>query len=98
MWFDSMAIPADAQHVDEAHEFINYMMQPEVAAANTNFVFYANGNMAAQQFIDQEILDDPGDLSGRGHLQAALHQHRLRRALAAHRHAAVDAGEDGAVT
>ena len=32
MWFDQMAIPADAQHVAEAHEFLNYMMKPEVAA------------------------------------------------------------------
>ena len=38
MWFDSLAIPADAKNVAEAHAFIDYMMRPEVAAANTNFV------------------------------------------------------------
>jgi putrescine transport system substrate-binding protein len=59
MWFDQMAIPADAQHVDEAHAFINYMMTPEVAAKASNYVFYSNGNKASQQFIDKEILDDP---------------------------------------
>ncbi|MDW6025131.1 polyamine ABC transporter substrate-binding protein [Mesorhizobium sp. BAC0120] len=59
MWFDQMAIPADAKHVDEAHAFINYMMKPEVAAKATNYVFYSNGNKASQQFIDKEILDDP---------------------------------------
>jgi putrescine transport system substrate-binding protein len=59
MWFDQMAIPADAKHVEEAHAFINYMMKPEVAAKATNYVFYASGNKAAQQFIDKEILDDP---------------------------------------
>ena len=32
MWFDEMAIPADAPHAAEAHEFINYMMKPEVIA------------------------------------------------------------------
>ena len=49
MWFDCFAIPADAKNVDEAHEFINYMMRPEVAAMNTNFVAYASGNLAAKQ-------------------------------------------------
>jgi putrescine transport system substrate-binding protein len=59
MWFDQMAIPADAQHVAEAHEFLNYLMKPEVAAKATNFVYFANGNKASQAFIDKEILDNP---------------------------------------
>jgi putrescine transport system substrate-binding protein len=59
MWFDQMAIPADAQHVEEAHEFLNYIMKPEVAAKASNFVFYANGNKASQQFIDPEITGNP---------------------------------------
>ena len=59
MWFDQMAIPADAQHVAEAHEFLNYIMKPEVAAKATNYVYFANGNKASQQFIDKEIIDDP---------------------------------------
>ncbi|RWQ61518.1 polyamine ABC transporter substrate-binding protein [Mesorhizobium sp.] len=59
MWFDQMAIPADAPHVAEAHEFLNYMMKPQVIAKASNFVFYANGNKASQQFIDKEILEDP---------------------------------------
>ena len=60
MWFDSFAIPADAKNVQEAHEFINYMMRPEVAAANSNFVAYATGNLAAKKFLDPEVLNDPG--------------------------------------
>lgn len=59
MWFDMMAIPKDAPHVAEAHEFINYIMKPEVIAKASNFVFYANGNKASQAFVDKEILDDP---------------------------------------
>jgi putrescine transport system substrate-binding protein len=59
MWFDMMAIPADAPHAAEAHEFINYLMKPEVIAKSSNYVFYANGNKASQQFIDKEVLDDP---------------------------------------
>ena len=60
MWFDSFAIPADAKNVAEAHEFINYMMRPEVAAANTNFVSYASGNLAARKLVDRAILENPG--------------------------------------
>ncbi|MCF3639525.1 polyamine ABC transporter substrate-binding protein [Rhizobium sp. TRM95111] len=59
MWFDLMAIPTDAQHVEEAHAFINYLMKPEVIAKASNYVFYANGNKASQQFVDKEVLDDP---------------------------------------
>ena len=59
IWFDQMAIPADAPHVAEALEFINYMMKPEVIAKSSNFVLYANGNKASQQFVDKAILDDP---------------------------------------
>ena len=42
----------------EANEFINYLQRPEVAARNTNFISYANGNLASQKFIDKAILDD----------------------------------------
>ncbi|WP_173934870.1 polyamine ABC transporter substrate-binding protein [Chelativorans sp. Marseille-P2723] len=59
MWFDQMAIPADAPHVEEAHEFINYILRPEVIAKASNYVFYANGSKAAQEFLDAEVLDDP---------------------------------------
>ncbi|TBY05854.1 polyamine ABC transporter substrate-binding protein [Rhizobium laguerreae] len=59
MWFDMMAIPADAPHVAEAHEFLNYMMRPEVIAKASDHTFYANGNKASQQFVSKEILEDP---------------------------------------
>jgi putrescine transport system substrate-binding protein len=59
MWFDQLAIPADAKNVAEAHEFLNYLMEPEVIAKATNYVYYANGNKASQEFIDEEIVDDP---------------------------------------
>ena len=44
VWFDMLAIPADAKHPKNAHAFINYLMDPQVAANNSNFVNYANGN------------------------------------------------------
>ena len=59
MWFDQMAIPADAPNPEAAHKFINFILNAENAAAATNYVWYASGNEAAQEFIDQEILDYP---------------------------------------
>jgi len=59
IWFDQMAIPADARNVEEAHEFLNFIMEPEVIAKASNYVFYANGNLASQPFLDPEILNDP---------------------------------------
>ncbi len=59
MWFDQMAIPADAKNVEAAHEFLNYIMKPEVAAKATNFVYFANGNKASQEFIEKDITGDP---------------------------------------
>lgn len=59
MWFDQMAIPADAKNVEEAHEFLNYIMRPEVIAKASNYVYYANGNKASQPLLDKEVIDDP---------------------------------------
>jgi putrescine transport system substrate-binding protein len=58
LWFDNLAIPKDARNAAEAHEFINYLQRPEVAAKNSNFISYANGNLASQKFIDKAVLDD----------------------------------------
>jgi putrescine transport system substrate-binding protein len=60
IWFDMYAIPADAPHPGNAHAFINFMMKPEVAAANSNFVHYATGNAAAVPLLDPAVRDDPG--------------------------------------
>jgi putrescine transport system substrate-binding protein len=58
MFFDNLAIPKDARNTEEAHAFIDYLLRPEVAAKNTNFLSYANGNLASQPFIDPAILND----------------------------------------
>jgi putrescine transport system substrate-binding protein len=58
-WFDLFAIPADAPNADNAHAFINFMLRPEIAAANTNYVFYASGNLSALELIDDEVKNDP---------------------------------------
>ena len=58
-WFDMMAIPKDAKHVDNAYAFINYMLDPKVAAANTNFVTYPNAVLASKPMVDKSIAEDP---------------------------------------
>jgi putrescine transport system substrate-binding protein len=59
MWFDNLAIPADAKNVEEAHAFINYLMKPEVIAKASNYVQYANGNLASHKFLDEAVLKNP---------------------------------------
>jgi putrescine transport system substrate-binding protein len=58
MWFDNLAIPKDAANVAEAHALIDYLLRPEVAAKNSNFLGYANGTIASQKFIDKAVLED----------------------------------------
>jgi len=58
MWFDNMAIPADASHVEEAHEFLNYIMKPEAMAKASNYVYYANGNAASKPFLNEDVIGD----------------------------------------
>ena len=58
MWFDNMAIPGDAAHVEEAHEFLNYIMKPEVMAKASNYVYYANGNLASKPFLNEDVIGD----------------------------------------
>ena len=59
IWFDMMAIPADAKNVENAHKFINYILRPQVAADITNYVWYSNPNKAANELVDPEIFEDP---------------------------------------
>ncbi|MCY4324424.1 MAG: polyamine ABC transporter substrate-binding protein [Betaproteobacteria bacterium] len=59
LWFDLMAIPADAPNPDAAHKFIDFIMRPEITADITNYVAYANANLASRQFVDEEILNSP---------------------------------------
>ena len=57
---DFLAIPADAPHAENAHKFIDYILKPEVVAAITNYVFYANPNLPALEFVDEEVKSNPG--------------------------------------
>jgi putrescine transport system substrate-binding protein len=59
MWFDQMAIPADAKNMDEAHEFLDFIMRPDVMAKASNYVYFANGNKASQKLLNEDVIGDP---------------------------------------
>ena len=58
MWFDSMYIPEDAPHRENAYLFLNYMLRPEVIAASSNYIGYANANKSATPFVDPNLTED----------------------------------------
>ncbi len=55
MWFDVAAIPADAPHPGNALVFINFLMDPAIAAQNSNSIHFPNGNLAAQPQVLPEL-------------------------------------------
>jgi putrescine transport system substrate-binding protein len=59
VWFDMVAIPIDAPHPENAHAFLDYLMEPEVIADITNAVGQANGNVASLPHVAQALRDDP---------------------------------------
>ncbi len=59
LFFDTMVIPADAAHPNNAHKFMNYIMRPEVHASLTNKVFYANPNKESRKFVKPEVANNP---------------------------------------
>ncbi len=59
MWFDQMAIPVDAPNPEGAHVFLNFMLDAQNMAAASNYVYYANGNLASQEFLAEDVINDP---------------------------------------
>jgi spermidine/putrescine transport system substrate-binding protein len=58
LWFDNMVIPRTARNIDGAHAFINFMLNPEVAARNAEYVGYSTPNAAALELLPEEISGD----------------------------------------
>jgi len=58
LWFDNIVIPSTARNIEGAHQFINFMLDPEVAAQNTDYVGYSTPNDAALELLDEEISSD----------------------------------------
>lgn len=59
-FFDVFAIPKDAKNLDEAYQFLNYLMEPKVIAQVSNTVYYASGNKAATPLVNEEVRNNPG--------------------------------------
>lgn len=58
LWFDNMVIPKTAKNIDAAHQFINFMLDAEVAAQNTEYIRYSTPNKAALDFLPDDITQD----------------------------------------
>ena len=59
MWFDQMAIPADAPNPEAAHVFLNFILDAQNMADASNYVYYANGNVASQPLLEEDVIGDP---------------------------------------
>ena len=59
MWFDMLAIPADAPNPGNAHKFLNYILKPEVIAEISNKVNFANANIPSKSLIKADSLNNP---------------------------------------
>lgn len=60
VYFDMFAIPKDAKNTEEAYQFLNYLLRPDVVANISNHVYYANANKAATPLLSAEVRDNPG--------------------------------------
>ena len=60
MWMDTLAVPADAPHPENAMKFINFIMDAQITADITNYVWYANANAASMPMVEDEIKEDHG--------------------------------------
>jgi putrescine transport system substrate-binding protein len=64
LFFDTLAIPADAPHPENAHRWLDYIYRPEVQAGIFNKVFYATGVRAGDKLVKPEVLANHGILFG----------------------------------
>jgi spermidine/putrescine transport system substrate-binding protein len=72
LWFDNLVIPKTAKNIDGAHAFINFMLDPEVAAQNADYVGYSTPNITALDLMDPEVVEDERfypDEETRSHLE-----------------------------
>ncbi|MBS4189657.1 ABC transporter substrate-binding protein [Bacillus sp. FJAT-49705] len=58
LWFDNMVIPKTSKNPEAAHQFINFMLDPEIAAQNTEYVGYSTPNKGALEYMDEEVISD----------------------------------------
>lgn len=58
IWFDTMVIPKTSKNQKAAYAFINFMLEPENAAQNADYIWYATPNKKALDLIDPEARND----------------------------------------
>ena len=59
MFYDMFAIPKDADHVENAYKFMNFIMRPDIAAKNSSYVSYDNANKAAVPMVIETVRNNP---------------------------------------
>jgi putrescine transport system substrate-binding protein len=59
LWVDGWIIPADAENVENAYLFLDYVSRAQVGANDTNYVWYATANEASIPLIDEEVISSP---------------------------------------
>lgn len=72
LWFDNLVIPKTAKNIEGAHAFINFMLDPEIAAQNADYVGYSTPNLSALDLMDPEVVEDERfypDEETRSHLE-----------------------------
>lgn len=58
MWFDNIVIPTTVANPEGAHAFINFLLDPKIAAQNAAYVGYATPNLTALQSLEKQIVSD----------------------------------------
>ena len=58
VWFDNVVIPKTAKNVEAAHAFINFLNDANLAARNTEYIYYSTPNQGALERMDQELATD----------------------------------------
>jgi putrescine transport system substrate-binding protein len=77
--FESMMIPKDAPHPENALKWINFILRPEVQAEITNKMMFMSPNLAARKFIDKDALANPIAFPSSEYLKTKAHFYELRK-------------------
>ncbi len=82
IWVDSLVIPKDAPHRDNAYKFLNYVLQAQIAAMQVKETFYPTANQAALAYLPPELANSQiifpnADLIKKGYFQTDINDNAL---------------------